>query len=227
MTTTLRSRTSIALAALAILSSSASASAQEVTRMPEDARHAVGLDVGLESAFVARATYAHRVDLGFVPDARLFGRYTLPIVNPDLGDWSLDGGVRATPVALGDFRLALLLGPVIRNSVNDVFTSTAVGMSATVLAGYEGPRWGISAEGSYEQILTTHLRHSARYREEAFPDAKDGWYSITGSTVRGGLRGGARFGAVEIWLRAGLDATGRFHALAVPFQATLGGVYAF
>lgn len=51
-------------------------------RWPESARQSFGVDAGLESAFIARATYAHRVDLGFSPDARLFARATLPVVTP-------------------------------------------------------------------------------------------------------------------------------------------------
>lgn len=226
MTTTHRSLI-VLFTLVATLALAAPAGAQEVTRMPDAAQQAVGLDAGLEHAFIARATYTHRVDLGFLPDARFFGRFTLPIVRPDFGDWAVDGGVRVTPLAWGDFRLALLFGPVARNTVNDAFTATAVGVGATVLAGYEGPGWGLSAEAGYEQILATHLRHSALYRNTFYADAKDGWYAISGSTSRAGLRGGVRFGSVEIAARAGLNATGRLNALMPPFYFTLGGSYAF
>jgi len=217
-------RSSIVLTTLAL---AAPAAAQEVTRMPDWARQSVGVEAGLENAWIARATYSHRVDLGFVPEARLFARFTLPVVTPDVGDFSIDVGVQATALTWRDFRVAVLVGPVLRNSVNELFSATAVGMGATVLLGYEGPRWGLSAEAGYEQILATHLRHSDRYRDTYYADAKDGWYAITGSTAHAGLRGGARLGSVEIAARAGLDATGQLHSLTPPYYFTLGSAYAF
>lgn len=204
-----------------------SARAQEVTRMPEDKQQSVGLETGLEAAFIARAAYGHRVNLGFVPDARIVVRFTLPIVAPDFGDWGIDGGLQATVLSSHDFRLALLAGPLVRNTVTNLFSATAFGLGATALVGYEGSRWGLSAEASYEQMLATHLRHSDVYRETYYADAKNGWYALSGSHARAGLRGGARFGRVEIAARAGLEATGHFQSTMPPFYFTLGGGYAF
>jgi hypothetical protein len=212
---------------LTLVAFAAPASAQEVTRMPEGAHHAVGVDGGLESAFVARATYAHRIGLGLLKDERLFARFTLPFITPDVGEWSIEAGIRATPVSWRDLRLAILLGPVVRNSDNDLYTATGIGVGATALFGYEGTRWGLSGEVGYEQLLTSYLRHSALYRDTYYADAKDGWYALTGSTARGGLRGGVRIGSVEIAARAGVEATGRLHATNPPFYATLGSAYAF
>jgi len=222
MTTTTHWSTVFAFVALA-----GTATAQEVTRMPEPTRQAIGIDVGLEDAWITRASYTHRLNLGFVPDARVFGRFTLPVVAPDLGDFGIDGGMRATPLAWRDFRLALLVGPIVRHASNELFTATGIGVGATVLLGYEGPHWGLSGEGGYEQTFATYLSHSDRYRNTVYAGAKDGWYAVTGSIARAGLRGGARFGPVEIALRAGLNATGQLHALNPPFYVTLGGAFAF
>lgn len=223
----MRTQLSSSMIAMAVFVFAAPAAAQEVTRAPEGSRNAVGLEGGVESAFVVRGSYSRRLELGVLRDERLFGRFTMPVATPDLEDWSLDGGMQATLFALGDFRLALRLGPILKNTSNDLFAATAVGVGTTALLGYEGPRWGLSLELGYEQMLATHLRHSARYRETAFPDAKNGWYAATGSTTEAGLRGGARIGAVEIFGRAGLSATGHFKPGTPPFYFTLGGAYAF
>lgn len=215
---------SIVLASLAVAET---ATAQEVTRLPESTKQSVGIDVGLEDAWIARASYTHRLNLGFDPDGRIFGRFTLPVVAPDLGDFGVDGGLRASPLAWRDFRLSLFAGPVLRHATNEVFTATGIGVSVTVLIGIESAHWGLSGEGGYEQLVATYLSHSDRYRSTLYADAKDGWYAISGSTARAGLRGGARIGSVELALRAGLNATGQLHALNPPFYATLGGSYAF
>ncbi len=222
MTTT--KRWSIALAAFAL---TRPAAAQEVTRLPDSTKQSIGLDAGLENAWTTRASYTHRLNLGFVPDGRIFGRFTLPVVTPDLGDFGVDGGMRGTPLSWRDFRLSLSVGPVLRHASNEVFTATGIGAGATMLLGYEGAHWGLSGEGGYEQIFATYLSHSDRYRNTLYANAKDGWYAISGSTATVGLRGGVRFGAVELALRAGLKATGQLHALNPPFYFTLGGAYAF
>jgi hypothetical protein len=223
-------RTSLCLAFFALaalLFAPTTARAQEATRLPDASRRSVGLEAGLEHAFIARAVYTQRVALGGLRDARIQARFTLPVVTPDLGDVSLDGSLRATLLAWGDVRLALLAGPVLKVSSNRVFTGASFGVGATLLVGYEGPRWGLSAEAGYEQTLTTYIRHSDLYRQVSHADARDGWYAFSGSTARVGLRAGVRLGSVEISARGGIDATGQFHSILPPYYATLGGACAF
>jgi hypothetical protein len=212
---------------LATLALAAPAGAQEVTRMPDAKLRSVGLEGGLDAAFIARATYVHRLDVGFLRDARVYARFTLPVVAPDPAEWAFDGGLQARAVAWGDVRLAWLVGPVVRNSANALFTSTGVGIGATVLVGYEGPRWGLSSETGYEQIFAAYLRQSAEYRDTFYAGARDGVYAVPGSTLRTGLRGGVRFGSCEIVAKGGLDMTGQLHPLTPPLYATIGTAYAF
>src|SRR5215831_14635043 len=128
--------------AIAVAASSFAASAQEVTRLPASAQQSVSFDAGLESAFVARATYLHRADVFGLADSGIYTRVTFPFFAPDVRDWGIEGGVRATVASFHDFRLALLAGPVIRNTSNDLYAATAAGLGATALLGYQGERWG-------------------------------------------------------------------------------------
>jgi hypothetical protein len=213
------------LAALALLATPANA--QEATRLPETTHDSVGLDTGLENAFIARATYVHRFTADSPLDPRLYARATLPVVAPDLGDWGFDAGLRITPLAWRDLRLAVLGGPVLMRTSTDAYSATGFGLGATLLAGYESARWGLSLESGYEQLLSTYISHTDAYRETFYADAKDGWYALSGGRARAGLRGGARIGAVEIAARAGLNTTGRLAAMTPPFYFTLGTAYAF
>lgn len=215
------------IAALASLAGAAPAEAQEVTRLPETAQQSLGLDTGLEDGVIVRATYQHKVDIGALRDVRLYARGTLPFVTPDLGDWALDGGMRATVASWHDLRLAFLYGPVVKSTANRLFSAVGLGLGATMLAGYEGPRWGLSLEVGYEHFITTHMHHTDTYRDVVFADAKDGWYAFSGGTSRLGLRGGGRIGPVEIFARGGVDATAQLSAHTPPYYAALGSSYAF
>jgi hypothetical protein len=226
MKTTLRASISVSIV-LALLVIAPPARAQEVTRVPEAARHAVGLDAGLDAAFVARASYAQRLDLPPLHDTWIVTRFTLPFFSPDVSDWAFDAGLRATLYSLRDFRLALELGPVVRSTSNPLYSAIAAGAGSTLLLGYEGPRWGLSAEVDYEQIFTAYLSQSDLYRNTFYAGARDGFYSMPGDTARAGLRGGVRFGSVEIAARGGYDWTGHLQAMVPPFFATLGGTLVF
>lgn len=228
MNTTRRLCLGLRFTILATLSLAAMpASAQEATRLPETTRNSVGLDMGLENAMIARATYARRFGDATRLDPRLYARATLPFASPDLGDWSVDGGLRITPLEWRDLRLSVLGGPMLRRTTNDAFSATGFGVGATVLAGYESARWGLSLEGGYDQLLGTYLSHTDAYRGTFYADAKDGWYALSGSRARAGLRGGVRLGSVEIAARAGVNTTGSLAPMNPPFYFTLGTSYAF
>jgi hypothetical protein len=102
-----------------------------------------------------------------------------------------------------------------------------MGADATLLFGWERPRWGLSAEAGYEQIFAAYLQQSGLSRDTFYGGARDGLYAVPGSTAHAGLRGGVRFGSFEIAAKAGYDATGRFDALTPPFYATIGSSFVF
>lgn len=158
------------------------ATAQEVTNLPEGTRQSVSIDVGLQSAFVSRATYARHIGPGL-----LYARFTLPFAAPDLRDLAFEAGGQTTAVGWGNWKLQVSFAPVLRRTETDLFSATALGVKATLLPGYQGDRWGLMAELGYEKMLATHLNHSRLYRSVAYSGAKDGWYSSTGGTSRGSM----------------------------------------
>jgi len=211
------------LLVLLLCAHAASAAAQARGR----SRDSLGVEGGFESTFITRAMYARRIELGPLRDAGFFARFTLPIVRPDLSDWAIEGGLRGVVLSSHALRLELVLGPVLRNTANDLYAATGLGIGATARFGYEAVHWGISGELSHEQLLTTHVSHSDLYRAKAYANAKEGWYGITGSTTRAGVRAAVRFGAFEVFTRLGVAATGYLQPALLPFYLTLGGSRSF
>jgi hypothetical protein len=202
------------------------ASAQEVTDLKR--QQSLGLDAGLESAFITRVTYMHRIDWNAIGnDSRLYARFTLPVASPDFADFALDAGVRSRLLGEDGWGLQMMLGPVLRNTENSLFTASAFGFRALLLPGYQTERWGLLAELGIEQMLTTHLSQSGLYKRTYYSGANSGWYAITGGVLRAGLRGGARFGHVELSLAAGVSVDEQLQAQMPPFYATFGTSYAF
>jgi hypothetical protein len=214
------------LALFVSLAAALPARAQQVTNLPAGTQQSVGIEGGLESAFIARGTYVHSIP-GLLRDATVYARFTWPFASPDLADFAIDAGIGATVVGSGNWKVELLLGPVVRNTSNQLFSATAVGLRSELLAGFRSDRWGLLADVGYEQILATELRHSDLYKDTIYAGAKDGWYSITGGTFQFGLRGGGRVGRVELYGAAGAITTDQVKLQLPPFYATLGSAYAF
>lgn len=213
-------------ALFATLSASPPALAQEVTNLPAHTDQSIGVEAGLDSALIARATYSHRLP-ALLSGALVYARFTLPFAEPDLKDFAVDAGVRASLLSAGNWKLELLLGPELRKTSNRLFSATAFGVRSAALGGYESDTWGALAEVGFDQVLTTHIAHSDLYRRVGYSDAKDGWYATTGGTWHAGVRGGARFDRLELSVAAGVMTSAQFNALVPPFYGTLGGSYAF
>ena len=154
------------------------AAAQEVTNLPIGARQSVAIDLGLQSAFVTRATYSRHVGPGV-----LYGRFTFPFLAPDVRDLAFEAGGQATVIGWGNWKLQASLAPVVRLTENSVFSATALGARAALFPGYQGDRWGVVAELGYEKMVATHLSHSSLYRRVGYPGAHRG----DGTGVLGGL----------------------------------------
>ena len=214
------------LTLLVSLAAAVSAHAQPVTNLPEGTEQSVGVEAGLESAFITRAIYTHEIP-DFLRDATVYARFTWPVAEPDFADFAIDAGLSATALGSERWKLQLLLGPVVRNTSNDLFSATAAGFRSGMLAGYRSDTWGLMAEVGYEQILGTYLQHSDLYKDRFYAGAKDGWYSITGGTVQLGLRGGARIRRFELQGALGVMATDRLKPLEPPVYATVGASFAF
>ena len=198
------------------------ATAQEVTNLPDGTRQSVSVDVGLQSAFVSRATYSRHLGPGL-----LYGRFTLPFAALDVRDLAFEAGGQTSAIGWGNWKLQVSFAPVVRITKNDLFSATALGVRAALLPGYQGDRWGLMAEVGYEKNLATHMRHSSLYRSIGSSGSKDGWYSSTGGTLQAGLRGGYRVGRVELSAAAGVLASEGLNPVVPPFYGTLGSAYAF
>jgi hypothetical protein len=214
------------LTLLVSLAVAPAARAQQVTNLPRGTEQTVGVEAGLDSAFIVRGTYAHALP-GFLRDAAVYARFTLPFAEADFGDFSVDAGVIATVAGSDRWKLQLLFGPELRQTSNDAFSATALGFRSGMLAGYRSDTWGLMAELGYEQVLATHISHSALYRDTVYAGAKDGWYAITGGTFTAGLRGGGRVGRVELYGALGVMTSTGLELLVPPAYAVVGSTYAF
>lgn len=178
--------------------------AQEVNlaTLDEAPANRVYLRTGAEFAFVAGAGYARAVSFG-QRRLLLLGEVTMPWATLDASDYQLRVGALAPVIGWRGWRLAGSLAPTLRGTRNDVGRMTGFGFNAGATGGYYARHWFAAGELGFDYTLTTHVSHSALYRDVAYAEARDGWYVNPGGNYRVGAQIGASFGRYDLVLRAG------------------------
>ncbi len=205
--------------------------ASGVGRSPENAAtpNVVGTSAGIDGTTVAWSLgYARAVQLP-IPRLLLVGtQFTLPMTQPDFGDWRWTSSLRIDAFARGRFAWPVEGGFVLRRFSNRSVSAWGVGTELATMPGWYPERWFIAAELSWGQTWAAHLKHSDLYRDVVFDGVTDGWYRTPGFTMRYGARvGGCPWKPMEVWLRAGYEQHGRFDIVAPPLYALLGVNFRF
>jgi hypothetical protein len=131
-------------------------------------------------------------------------------------------GVLGPKVARSWLDVSTQLAAEVEGTANSIHRATAVKSDLVLLAGHYARSWFVAAEAGYDRAWLTHVKNTDWYRTYFYADARDGWYGGTEGTLRAGLRGGLRFGRIEVVARAGVNRTETLRELDVPFYATLG-----
>jgi hypothetical protein len=192
----------IAVALLAAAPLSAHAEDLNFARL-DTGTNVVTLTTGAEHGLVLGAGYAHVMQLAGRPLV-VGGDLTLVGGDADLRDFRLRAGALASVVGDGAWKVIGGASAVVRATKNDLAQMVDVGSDISILGGRYSKRWFVAAELGFDWAITTHITHSDAYRMIVYPDARDGWYGNAGGLFRGGIQGGASFGANDIIVRAGM-----------------------
>lgn len=196
---------------------------------PDSGANVVGTEVGVDGTTLAWSLgYARAL---FLPGERtllLATRFTLPMTQPDMGDWRWAAGARVDALVLGRFAWPVELDFVVRGLSNRSVDALGLGTELITAPGWYPKRWFVAAELSWDQQWGTHLEHGADYRRYVYEGVRDGWYGPTGFTMRYGARvGGLPWRHMELWVRGGYEQHGRFDQLAPPLYAIAGVNFRF
>lgn len=189
----------------------------------------VGTTVGVDGATIAWSLgYARAVPLPIPRLLLVSTQFTLPMAQPDFGDWRWTSGLRIDILAVGRFAWPLEGSFVLRRLSNRSVSALGVGTELATMPGWYPKRWFVAAEISWDHSWGSNLQHSDAYRDVVYEDVKDGWYRSSGFTMRyGGRVGGRPWKPMEVWLRAGYEQHGRFDIVAPPLYALIGVNFRF
>jgi hypothetical protein len=184
---------------------------------PHVAHAAIGIDHGI----VTSGGYGHVLalpDRPLVLDATL----TFPFGKLDLNDYEIQTTAAMPLVGSERWKLVGRVSPTLRGTKNDFVRLTGVATDIGLLGGYYAPRGFVAAGLGFDWAISTHVKHSAEYRDRVYEDARSGWYATPGGNFHADLEGGITFGRVDLTLRLAHVRDVRLQPAMIPFAATLG-----
>jgi hypothetical protein len=210
----------VVFSAVALASLAAWGQEVNLSRLDDEEENRVHARTGVEYGLVAGVGYARNVSL-LERRLLLTGDVTLPWAGLDASDYRVRAGALVPIVGSRQWRLAGTLAPTVRGTENTAGSMTSLGTDLGVQGGYYARRWFVAGETGFDWAITTHVTHSAAYRETVYAGARDGWYALSGGLIRYGLQAGASFGRHDLVLRAGQMVEVSGDKPMLPFYGTL------
>lgn len=187
-------------------------------------------DVGIDHSMLTLSVgYGRYLDLASI-DRRLllFTDYALPLASLDIRDFRLRSGLRVHAVAKGSFQLPIWISLNVSNAHNKIFRATGLGSELGIGPGYYGRLFTVASELNWDQTWTSYIKHTATYRDLFYENAKDGWYSMTATSLRVGLHAAWHINKrFTLGLKGGYQKFGEFNKLIPPIYGVVNAQFSF
>lgn len=182
--------------------------------------------VGMDPAIVSSVGYARVVSM-LDHHVQLSSDIGVASAGLDADDFRVRMGMQTSLVRWRSTRVTGSATFITRGTENSIYRGINFGSEFTGTVGVYRNRWFASGEAGFDKAIVTHMRLSDYYRDNYYPDAKDGWYLDAGGTYHYGVTGGFAVRRTEIMMRGGWHTTERFNRTATPFYASLGVGFGF
>lgn len=154
---------------------------------------------------------------------------TIPLFDFDLNDIRVKIVTEATLLRKKNFEVRGGINPLIVNLKMQTERMTSLGADFHLFAGITNSKWNIGLTSTYNQVFSTHIKHTDKYKNNVFLDVQDGWYKNTASNIRLGIHANRTLNKFNIYIDGGLSKTGTFnnYLFVPPIYALLGLNYQF
>lgn len=191
-----------------------------------EAKNRIYTSFGLDPALVGTVGYGRVMGL-FGHPFEFTGDIALAAAHLDTRDFRAQLGAHTSIVRVGSVHLTGSATFITRGTENSVYRALDFGSDFTGTLGFYRHRWFAAGELGFDKDIITHITHSDWYRENYYPDAKDGWYLDAGGVWHYGAQAGLAIGRVEVSARFGWQKTGNWKDLASPLYGSLGVAVGF
>lgn len=222
----MRTLTSFAISVLLCAAVTADAAAQWNVARFGAGRNRLYTTVAVDPAIVTTVGYARVIPV-FGREIQLAGDAGVVSARMDARDFRARIEIQSSIVRWRSLQLAGSASFMTRGTDNAIYRGLNFGADLTATGGVYRPRWFAAAQFGKDKAVITHVTHSDWYRDNFYPDAKDGWYLDAGGTYHYGVAGGVAIGRAELVGRFGFQQTEDFNDLTLPMYLTLGVGFGF
>ena len=182
--------------------------------------HLINLNVGWDYGSTIGIGYGYKLKTA-IPIV-LNVDFSLPFGSRLLDDFKVKVGGQAELLRRGNFSATVKAYGIFRRYQNVLARLLNFGSEFSGVCGYFQPAWYAAAEFGFDKAITTHIKNSARMRED-FPEVRDGWYIPTGGNFFYGIQAGYSFERYDVYLKFGKTVTQDLKTTAlIPFYLQLG-----
>ncbi len=213
--------TTVTLAVLFSAVAAQGAAAQWNNARLDGGRNRIYMTMGLDPAIITSVGFARVVPvLGH--DFQVATDVGLVTAHLDTHDFRARVAVESPVVRWQSVQLSGAASFITRGTQNLVYRGLDFGADVTGTLGVYRRGWFAAAQFGKDKDIITHITNSKWYRDNAYQDAKDGWYLDCGGTYHYGLMAGVTVAGTELVGRAGFRRTEDFNAITPPFYGSLG-----
>lgn len=133
---------------------------------------------------------------------------TIPLFALDLNDIRFRIISEATILSKNKFEIRGGINPMLVNTKMETETMTSIGSDFHLFFGYTNAKWNVGTHVNFNQVFSTYIKHTDKYRDNVFVSAVDGWYKNTASNLRSGIFVNCTFNRTNIYIDGGISKTG-------------------
>ena len=208
--------------------SNATIAQEEVLRsgMLSSNENLIGITTGMDySILPLTLSYQRGIDVNLKHPIRLGAEFTVPMFDFDLLDFRFKVLSEATILRKNNFEIRGGMNLTLVHTKMQTESMTSIGADFDLFVGFTNDKWNVGLKARYNQVVTTFIKHTDKYRDNVFEGAVDGWYRSTASNLRIGVLLNYRIKKFDIHVEGGISRTGTFQSyLFVPTIYGLVGV---
>ncbi len=156
-------------------------------------------------------------------------QFSVPSGKQLLDDFKVGIGGQLLVLNQKNIKASVGIHGIYRRFENPLVRLQNFGCDMKGVIGYYQARWFVAGEVAFDKAIVTHFKHSSIYRENIFPDARDGWYDpTTGGHFRFGIQTGYTMKRSDITFGIGGVLNEDFKTSPlIPYYVNLGYTFRF
>jgi hypothetical protein len=174
--------------------------------------HSIGITTGMDYSILPFSiTYKRGMKTFNLKYPVNYGaEITIPLFAMDLNDLRFKIISEATILRKNNFEIRGGINPMLITTKMETETMTSLGSDFHLFLGFTNTKWNVGLHSNFNQVFSTYIKHTDKYRDNVFNEAVDGWYKLTASNFRTGIYANRTIKKLNIYIDGGISKTGTF-----------------